>query len=816
MPTLSFDTALTFIAQGRACLFLGAGFSRGFKDIDLNPLPSGSDLIKEMVSEADGRDTSDLMVAAKQLLKSKGSEDYISFLRNRFTVRETNPAAEALASEKWIRVYTTNFDDGFERSSTNIGKKYLTATASDLPAQYMASPRVCIHIHGFVNRISTSTVENDIVLTLPGYASGQFLASPWKTFLKHDLMAASAVFFVGYSLRDLDVARVLEECDPSVAEKTFFVIGSDGNSDLEILLEDYGTVLPLGLDGFAERLKNLDHNDIETRPLSYSGFEDLQIPRNPRQPSDADLYRLLMSGFLDDDLILSRPAQSGQRAYTVQRDLVGEVMSFVSGDRRSVVYITGEFSNGKTVALRQLESEFLSRNYKVLDLRDPQGPWPQEIRYTAQNSERPIAFFVDDFQLYRECGEEILLFMRKGDVAVFSDRTLRSEANVTVLRKGVDTGELIEIDVDILSEGERERVVSLLNEHGLWGDYAKANAPSKSRIIEENFDNQLRGILLGVLQSPDALQRLQSTLSDINFRDPKYDGVLLTLILAVTKAIDLRLHIVDDLSGSTALRRILSSSEGARALVRIRSPNTIRTVSSIVAETIVQKLVPVDSVVRCIITAIRRSQERIAFPEYKAFPRRIMPFRLIQRLLPSSESLSLKGVEEIYDSVKALGSYARDPQFWLQYAICQLFLRDYSRAEKYFKNAYACCGPTYDRSFIDNHYARYLLESSVEGPDAPLQFADAERRFERAKSLLHAQFKEDLHYPYRVALNLEGFIAMYGHQFTEEARAGAQRFIEHVLKSANQAIANGAGHRYIYRCVESLNRATLKLKEISN
>ena len=182
MAAISFDEAVGYVARGQACLFLGAGFSKEFRDVEQRPLPLSRELSTEMVKEAGGRDTSDLRVAATQLLRARGVDEYVAFLRNRFSVRESYPAATALASERWIRVYTTNFDDGFERAAITAGKKYLTATVSDLPAQYIASPRVCVHIHGFVDRLSAATVQQDVVLTLPGYASGTFALSPWKTF----------------------------------------------------------------------------------------------------------------------------------------------------------------------------------------------------------------------------------------------------------------------------------------------------------------------------------------------------------------------------------------------------------------------------------------------------------------------------------------------------------------------------------------------------------------------------------------------------------------------------------------------------------
>jgi hypothetical protein len=136
------------------------------------------------------------------------------------------------------------------------------------------------------------------------------------------------------------------------------------------------------------------------------------------------------------------------------------------------------------------------------------------------------------------------------------------------------------------------------------------------------------------------------------------------------------------------------------------------------------------------------------------------------------------------------------------------------RAESYFKTAYACCGQTYDRTFIDNHYARHLLESAVVGPEAPLPLDEAEKRLEKAKSLLHYQFNEDMYYPYRVATNLEGFLKLYGSALPVVSREGVVRFIDHILQRAEQAISKAQAHKYIFRCVEALNRAKKELASL--
>ncbi len=270
----------------------------------------------------------------------------------------------------------------------------------------------------------------------------------------------------------------------------------------------------------------------------------------------------------------------------------------------------------------------------------------------------------------------------------------------------------------------------------------------------------------------------------------------IALILTVTQAVELRQDIVDDLVNTMPLRQLLASSSGVKSLIHLKSPNIVRTVSAIVAETIIREFVPLDVLIRCLVNAIKNAKNYGVSSVHRKFPAKIIQFRLIQQLLPNTQTKSLEAIEEIYDLIKQEYAYGRDPQFWLQYAICQLFLGNFPQAEKYFNTAYGVCRPGYNTKYIDNHYARYILENAVNGNGVPLPIADAENQLNKAKSLLLPQFNDGDHYPYKVATNLLPFVRMYVEQMSVEAKEGVMRFIDIVLPKAEQA----KYHRYIYQC----------------
>ncbi|MGZ8174704.1 MAG: SIR2 family protein [Methylobacter sp.] len=801
MPAMPFDNALQHAIQGNALLFLGAGFSTLFEDINSRPLPIGSKLAEDMVKECNGKATKDLRVAATQLLKKVGGKDYVNFLQERFTVRvETKfmePAIK-IANENWTRIYTTNFDDGYEKAATQASRKVLSATVPDNVEEYSHNPRTCIHIHGFIDKITLKNIEHNLVLTLPGYAAGEFFNSRWNTQLKHDLRAAKAIFFIGYSLNDLDIVKTLYQCGLDVADKTFFIIREDGDSDLEIMLDDFGTFCPIGVAGFADALSKIDRLNLPKIRESFEAFSDLHIPKNPIRSSNSDVFKLLSSGFASDDLLLT-PVIENDNKYTVQREVVSEIIKLLTKERPNFFSIFSEISNGKSIALYQISRALLEKDYRVFLLVDTSRNWSEEIQSIFNTEQRNIAFIVDDCGNgdRLECINDIQRLIRTGDVLVIADRTLRYDSIESKLYSRPT-----EFEIDKLSDTERSGFIDLLYAHGLWEEHQGAPISYKDKIIKNDVSNQIRGILLGIIKSPSAINRLKQSLGDIDFKNKDFDGLLMSLILTVTQAVELRQDIVDDLVNTMPVRQLLASSDGVKALMQLKSPNLIRTVSSIVAETIIREFVPLDVLIRCLVSAIKNAKNYGISSVHRKFPTKIIQFRLIQQLLPNTQTESLKAIEEIYDLIKQEYGYGKDPQFWLQYAICQLFLNNFPQAETYFKTAYGVCPSGYNTKFIDNHYARYILENAVNGCCVPLPIADAEEQLNKAKSLLLPQFNDpyqtenNIHYPFKVATNLLPFVKIYINQMGEDSKNGIMRFIDVVLLKAEKA----KYHRYINQC----------------
>ena len=490
-----------------------------------------------------------------------------------------------------------------------------------------------------------------------------------------------------------------------------------------------------------------------------------------------------------------------------------EVQKLLRQDRPNFFALSSEASNGKTVALSQILRNLRLMNFRTFRFNDPSCNWSLGIQRIFQLEGPFIAIVIDKCSLCEEVAKNVINFARNGDVVLLADRTEPLEYPLMRLADGIED-QFLELDLDQLATDERSAFADALTIQGMWGDLAGATPDGKERLIRIDAGNQIRGILLGILESPTALELLRESIADIDFEDPYFSAVVLSLIISVTDAAPCALDLVDDLSGGEPLRRVLAANAGARSLLKVRSPNRVETVSAVVAASILRNLVPLHVVVRCITHAIREAETFSPVASHRQFARRMTQFRLIQQVLPERQSKSLHAVQEIYQEIKSLPQFGRSPQFWLQYAICALFLREFGRSKRYFDQAYSCCSPGYDKRKIDNHYARYLLESTLDGPDAPLAIDEAWNNFSEAKDLLQSQFAEVAHYPYRVSIAIERFTNTYASFFSQPQIAELRGFLQFVLRNASRLIDHGNTNRYVLTCKKVLDRADVLLERL--
>lgn len=160
-------------------------------------------------------------------------------IREGFSVRDVMPHQLRIAKLPWRRIYTTNYDNVLETCRRNAGLPVEAATVLEKPADFAGNFTV-VHLHGFVERLTDQDWDQAYVLTDKQYAANHLSGSGWLETFRNDVGYADAVFFFGYSIGDIDIARLMFE-NPSLSEKTFIVVGKTSKDPLKSPLRVTGT-----------------------------------------------------------------------------------------------------------------------------------------------------------------------------------------------------------------------------------------------------------------------------------------------------------------------------------------------------------------------------------------------------------------------------------------------------------------------------------------------------------------------------------------------------------------------------------------------
>lgn len=355
--------AIKHAIDGNAVLFTGSGFSYGSQNLEKKSPMNGRDFAKFLFSECSVNDADDNLALASQLYVQKyGAAKLAELCRNTFSIRAPAEHHIEIMKLPWQRIYTTNYDDLLEKSSAENAKSLVPLTLEDLPEKYISSARICLHVNGFINKLSVLDLAGGFKLTAGSYLSDGLTGSNWAGVLRQDVRLARAVIFIGYSMYDLDIQRLFHAED--IKHKTIFITSPTPSSTDQIMLPLFGNVLPIGIQQLA--------NSIATESLTYSrtksknifiALEKIAAPSLSRQPNNADVEKLFLYGQIEHALLAPTNEDGNSRKYTIDR-LSNTHISEVLKTTEDIVLVS-DLGNGKTVALEQLSQNLAGLGWNV-------------------------------------------------------------------------------------------------------------------------------------------------------------------------------------------------------------------------------------------------------------------------------------------------------------------------------------------------------------------------------------------------------------------------------------------------------------------
>lgn len=804
---MNIDQAIAHALDGEAVLFTGSGFGYGSTNLRDDEPVTGRQFAKDLwaMSGLSGEPES-LSIASQVFIQKNGRAALADLCRDAFTIRTPAVHHVDIAKLPWQRIYTTNYDDLLEKSAHEAGK-VLNGVVLDDPVDRHLGPRLCIHLNGSISRMTPTDLDSTFKLTQASYVTDTLRQSQWMSVFTQDLRLCRALIFVGYSMYDLDIQRLMYKED--VKDKAFFVTAPNLSPDHldALMLPMFGQIVDIGVAELANRIKTVrsTHAPVK-RPPPYVELERVTASVVTERPSNSEFERLFLYGKLSPSLIAAAAISdtSGGPMGVVIREKVASIVNTITAGQDAVV--VSDLGNGKTIALEEVAQNLLMGGWTVYRFKRNNKELTRELSRLISETNK-IALLVDGYVPFLEAIEYVAL--RRNDRPIrfiLSSRSSVHEAYRERLEEALRKPAIDEFDLNKLSKAEAEGLIRVIDEFGLWSEFSALSDIDKIRLVRNECAGQIHQVLLKVYRSPHISARIQEM----------FDGVSVSVSRIVTAAFLIRAsglssdkRLIDELLNDAPLTRLsnidresvrfLWDDVGGQLLIR----------SSVLAEFYLTTLADAASSVRVLIEMFENAHAwRRSSQEHLHFMRSVMSFSALRRMLPAAgfREATLK----FYEAIQSLSFVAKNPHYWLQYAIARLsFNDDLEEIGIYFESAYALARSTnFDTYQIDNHYARFLLMRAEDSADLAVAF----NSFEEARGIIEGQMaKEKSHYAFRVAGGAATFINARAGEFAGSQRRILARFCSDTLVRISKLPHDLRTHTHVAACQRLLEAANEKL-----
>lgn len=766
------------ISNGKAILFVGAGFSKSATNLNNNELPVTSDLamkISKLGNFADIKDLSNNLKDATDYYINKYCDndnerknDLITMLQKEYTIKEAHSEHNSILKVPWKRIYTTNYDDLIEISARN-NNNYIKTVNIDDSTEINTNNNICIHLNGSISTLSTDTLDTSFKLSQQSYLSSEsFEESNWNYIFQKDLEFSSAIVFIGYSLYDIAIEKILSE-NQELKKKVYFIRRPE-SEDKDYRYEDfkfdkYGISHKIGVNGFAQVVeKNIKQITSRETNFLLEAFEEYEISSTTEEQireNDIEIFlkygdienRYLEQGIVDDNTI----------PFIIKRTKLDDLVELLK--KNKIICITSELGNGKSIFLRETALQLTLEGYSVFVLSDTSGNYIADIDKII-SSNKNATLIIDTYGNFPDIVNHIIKIDLGKIKIILSERTSR---HYQIVSDSDDKLQTKDLNIDILDDEEIDKFINILEHTSLWGQYGGKTKSQKRRLIEDKHKKQISSVLIDVLKSNYIKNEISKLLKN-SFKDEKMKKYIFATCLLDIMNIPASLALVENLSQDTSLLSKFSSQKELRSIFTLNLlEHEINTKSSIYSLHIINEHFNPSYIIDQCLSILKDFDKKFAKDKTLDFARdsirtNLFRFNFIEKILPIStkREMLIRYFERIKND---LPFHIHNPQYWLQYAMAYIAMKNYDKADRYIQNAYdkAKHRDYYDEHKIDNQKARLNLKVASLNT-TPMN--EAIKLFIAADTLL-SRLNNDV-YKFKVVMDYKDFVDSREKSFSKE------------------------------------------------
>ncbi len=710
---------LKLIATEKAILFVGAGFSINSKNLRNEKIPLTKELaIKicdEILNESLCEEIEDLTEAAENAILLNQQNKLIDVLQTLFTIKEVNFQNKIIIELPWRRIYTTNYDNVIEKGGNEIGLNYYPAISSESPDIISKKEKICFHINGYIQNLTTETLNDEFKLTSSSYLKQDPLyETPWGDVFRKDIQFASAIIFIGYSLYDYAVEKLLYEHKEQYKNKIYFILEEEPKQRDVLKLNRYGKILKIGVSGFAGYVKEnitIVKNYKNIMESDFEAFKEFDAVDEIRDISHDEIRNFLTYGKYDKNYICAGLSKDYKNF--IHFAWIDKLLDEITNLQNGFFHINGELGTGKSVGLEILASKLLiERGEKVFFLKNKYGDYIEDIKKIIKLNIK-IYLIIDNV----EEGIDVLKYLYTiltseytHEIIVLSSGRKYIGAYGDIFNKATNFS-----ISEFLNDNEKEKLINMIKNIG---------AEKQQRLnilIEREHNNSLPNFLLDFIQSKVIAENIKSEFNKLlDLNHGKYKKTLMALCLVGMLQKEIDFYIIKTLTNQDFIRdTLLLNNESFQNFFKDENGNLIIR-SSIFTRYILQKLF-LDHIKKEYFLEFVKVADEKKFTtstddsyfslRFESIFKELVKYYSLSRVFQNDETI-LSYFEQVKNELYWLDS---DPNYWIQLALLNLerkkidiaydmILTARDRAEKKLNYKY---------DYINTVEARYQIEKAL-------------------------------------------------------------------------------------------------------
>lgn len=769
--------AIKHIIDGNALLFLGAGFSADAVNIDGKEMGDAKELSYNLCDEI-GIDRNDDLGKVSQYyinLNKDNEQILVEKLQNCFMCESYKEHHSIVANLPWRRVYTTNYDDVFERASKETIYNRRPRTLSN-STKNISQIDTVVHLNGYIRTLTTDKLENEFKLTTRSYMIEEFKDGDWYGLFNFDIENVDAIVIIGTSLKyDIDLQRIFFSYK-EIRDKVIFIDKEITPGEKVDVLgdsskEELGKIHKIGVKKFAEKIEEVKVNyKKDDDPFNFKCF--ININKRNFEYSNVDirsLWDLLVVGKINEEILFGNFTNN---KYIFKRDKSYEVEEALKNENSKVIIIHSNLANGKT-CFAKYYAEYLKDKGNVFFLDRSLDSIDREILEISKLVGKKF-IFIENYNYHLDILKRFKPFINDDYKFILTCRTYINESVSYKLNNmmGIDENEKYEISLNGIGDIERAHLINLLDQSNVWSDLDIDTLDKKNYLIENKCHNNLADVLLDIVKSESVSREIKKLYYEISKNEIK-KKLLLGVIINTSAPLDLKISDLILVLGMNTLSSQIKKDKYLNQLIDIEE-NDIKSKSAIFSKNIIST----QNLSKDILNVMKEmviNANKLRFGKSNMnILRQLISISNINEVLDYQNKQVRKEVVEYFDALKDFNYYKNNNFFWLQYAMACLDDRQYDRAKKYFDISYQKSykkDPNFDTYQVDTQYARYLLEEAayIDGY-ASNPYEIFEKAHNTLVSTLQRRRGQQSYYVFRQVPTYYDFIKKYAHNLSLDQR----------------------------------------------